>query len=123
MELGCTSLQFATSANVSKYLEIVAECTERLAKRAKVDRDGEVAAVATSMAWYVSFLPERDEHKSRCKELILENQCIPSLVAEAKELGAKEAELEKTVTSAKSTPANSSDKKGANVAYKHVVAL
>lgn len=57
-------------------LEIDAEGIERLAKRAKVVRGGEVTAVATSTAVYVALLDACDGHKNRCEEPIFENQCI-----------------------------------------------
>lgn len=69
---------------------------ERSANGAKFVRSGEVAAVAIPTAAYFNLLAECDEHKSRCEKLILENQCIPGLTAEAKALRENVANLRKS---------------------------
>lgn len=49
---------------------------ERLAKRAKDSCGSEKSLGAPLAAAYFILLEERDEFESRCKSLMLENQCI-----------------------------------------------
>lgn len=96
---------------------------ERPAIREEDSSGSENTLGAPSTAAFSTLLAERDEFKSRCRALLLENQCIPRLVKEAKETGERVAAIEKLSTLAKSSPTIERNEKLSVVAEKRVITL
>lgn len=76
-----------------------------------------------STAAYFSLRAEHDELKCRCEALLLESQCIPGFVEEAKELRAKVADVEKSTALTKRTPTRRQNKKRLTVVEERIIAL
>lgn len=92
MKFECLRAQSATPAGAEDDDEV----EPRLAKRAKVVRDGENCAVVPFTSAYVELLAERYELKSRCEALVLEHQFIPGFAAEAKRMRENVVKLKKS---------------------------
>lgn len=63
----------------------------------------EDSSTKPSTVAFLALLAEREEYKNRCETLTLENQCIPGLSAEARELREKLTEYEKSDAASKTT--------------------
>lgn len=85
----------AAGGIVLDHRKSVAGSCERPLKRAKVARSCKNSFTTPFTVALLALLAERETHKNCCEALILKNQCILGLAAEAMDLRKELAELEK----------------------------
>lgn len=85
-------------------------------------RPCEYSSTTPFTAAFLALLPKREDYKSSCETFTVENQCVPRLLTEAKELQENLVDLEKADAAAK-TPPKGRGKKRATVAHKRVASL
>lgn len=78
--------QIAAEATILDDLKSVARNCERPNKRAKVTSQCEESSTTTSTAAFSALLAERESYRNHCEALMIKNQGISGLAAEAKTL-------------------------------------
>lgn len=82
---------------------VAGDC-ERPSKQVQMARWSKASSTTPFNAVFSALLAEREDYKNIFEALTIENQCIPGLASEAKEICKKLAELEKIDTASRATP-------------------